>query len=75
MIDRLTSKEASEKNLIVVPIVGMGGVGKTTLSEAAYNDEKVQSHFNLTSWFCVSELYDAFRITKGLLQDIGSFDL
>ncbi|KAF3659880.1 putative bifunctional aspartokinase/homoserine dehydrogenase 1-like [Capsicum annuum] len=75
LIDRLTSKEASEKNLTVVPIVGMGGMGKTTLAKAAYNDEKVQSHFNWTAWFCVSEPYDAFRITKGLLQDMGSFDL
>ncbi|PHU04007.1 hypothetical protein BC332_29258 [Capsicum chinense] len=75
LIDRLTSKEASEKNLTVVPIVGMGGMGKTTLAKAAYSDEKVQSHFNLTAWFCVSEPYDACRITKGLLQDIGSFDL
>ncbi|PHT35252.1 hypothetical protein CQW23_27052 [Capsicum baccatum] len=75
LIDRLTSKEASEKNLTVVPIVGMGGMGKTTLAKAAYSDEKVQSHFNLTAWFCVSEPYDAFRITKGLLQDMGSFDL
>ncbi|KAF3639280.1 putative bifunctional aspartokinase/homoserine dehydrogenase 1-like [Capsicum annuum] len=75
LIDLLLSKDASEKNLTVVPIVGMGGVGKTTLAKAAYNDEKLQSHFNLTAWFCVSEPYDAFRITKGLLQDIGSFDL
>ncbi|PHT69111.1 hypothetical protein T459_28598 [Capsicum annuum] len=69
------SKEASEKNMTVVPIVGMGGMGKTTLAKAAYNDEKVKNHFNLKAWFCVSEPYDAFRITKGLLQDMGSFDL
>ncbi|KAM3202095.1 hypothetical protein P3L10_029719 [Capsicum annuum] len=75
LIDHLMSKEASEKNMTVVPIVGMGGMGKTTLAKAAYNDEKVKNHFNLKAWFCVSEPYDAFRITKGLLQDMGSFDL
>ncbi|KAK4709404.1 hypothetical protein R3W88_030329 [Solanum pinnatisectum] len=53
----------------------MGGVGKTTLAKAVYNDEKVKDHFGLKAWFCVSEAYDAFRITKGLLQEIGSFDL
>ncbi|PHT35257.1 hypothetical protein CQW23_27057 [Capsicum baccatum] len=73
LIDRLTS-EASEKNLTVVPIVGIGGVGKTTLAKAAYNDEKVIDHFDLKGWFCVSEAYDALRIAKGLLQEIGSFD-
>ncbi|KAM3308393.1 hypothetical protein P3S67_010137 [Capsicum chacoense] len=71
LIDRVTSKEASEKNLIVVLIVGMGGVGKTTLANA-YNDENVKGHFDLTAWFCVSE---PFRITKGLFQELDSFDL
>ncbi|XP_055834480.1 putative disease resistance RPP13-like protein 1 [Solanum dulcamara] len=73
LIGRLLSEDANGKNLSVVPIVGMGGVGKTTLAKAVYNHEKVKDHFGLKAWFCVSEAYDAFRITKGLLQEIGSF--
>ncbi|PHU03560.1 hypothetical protein BC332_28811 [Capsicum chinense] len=49
----------------------MGGLGKTTLAKAVYNDERVKDHFELKAWFCVSEQYDAIRITKGLLQEIG----
>ncbi|KAH0747623.1 hypothetical protein KY285_009280 [Solanum tuberosum] len=75
LIDRLLSEDASGKKLTVVPIVGMGGLGKTTLAKAVYNDERVQKHFVLKAWFCVSEAYDAFRITKGLLREIGSTDL
>ncbi|KAM3398873.1 putative disease resistance RPP13-like protein 1 [Capsicum galapagoense] len=75
LIDRLTSKDASEKNLTVLPIVGMGGMGKTTLAQVVYNYKKVTDHFDLKGWFCVSEAYDASRITKALLQEIGSFDL
>ncbi|KAH0713809.1 hypothetical protein KY289_009768 [Solanum tuberosum] len=74
LIDRLLSEDASGGNLTVVPIVGMGGAGKTTLAKVVYNDEKVKNHFGLKAWFCVSEPYDALRITKGLLQGIGSFD-
>ncbi|XP_015158938.1 putative disease resistance RPP13-like protein 1 [Solanum tuberosum] len=39
-----------------------------------YNDEKVKDHFDLKAWICVSEPYDAVRITNELLQEIGSFD-
>ncbi|XP_006340229.1 putative disease resistance protein At3g14460 [Solanum tuberosum] len=74
LIDLLLSEDASGGNLTVVPIVGMGGAGKTTLAKAVYNDEKVKNHFGLKAWYCVSEPYDALRITKGLLQEIGSFD-
>uniref|UniRef100_M1CYT7 Disease resistance protein R3a n=1 Tax=Solanum tuberosum TaxID=4113 RepID=M1CYT7_SOLTU len=49
----------------------MGGVGKTTLAKAVYNDEKVKNHFGLKAWICVSEPYDILRITKELLQEIG----
>ncbi|KAL3325080.1 hypothetical protein AABB24_038933 [Solanum stoloniferum] len=74
LIDRLLSEDASGKKLTVVPIVGMGGLGKTTLAKTVYNDERVKNHFGLKAWYCVSEGYDALRITKGLLQEIGKFD-
>uniref|UniRef100_M1BLZ6 Disease resistance protein R3a n=1 Tax=Solanum tuberosum TaxID=4113 RepID=M1BLZ6_SOLTU len=75
LIDRLLSESASGEKLTIVPIVGMGGAGKTALAKVVYNDEKVKNHFGLKAWYCVSEPYDALRITKGLLQEIGSFDL
>ncbi|XP_049353739.1 putative disease resistance RPP13-like protein 1 [Solanum verrucosum] len=74
LIDRLLCEDASGKNLTVVPIVGMGGLGKTTLAKAIYHDERVKNHFGLKAWYCVSEPYDALRLTKGLLQEIDSFD-
>ncbi|CAN4119207.1 unnamed protein product [Withania somnifera] len=73
LINRLLSEDANGENMTVVPIVGMGGVGKTTLAKAVYNAKQVKDHFNLKAWVCVAEPYDALRITKGLLQEIGSF--
>uniref|UniRef100_A0A3Q7J134 Disease resistance protein n=1 Tax=Solanum lycopersicum TaxID=4081 RepID=A0A3Q7J134_SOLLC len=57
LIDLLLSENASGANLTVVPIVGMGGAGKTTLAKAVYNDAKVKNHFGLKAWYCVSEDY------------------
>uniref|UniRef100_A0A0V0HKR2 Putative ovule protein n=1 Tax=Solanum chacoense TaxID=4108 RepID=A0A0V0HKR2_SOLCH len=53
------------------PVVGMGGVGKTTLAKAVNHDEKVKNHFGLKAWICVSEPYDILRTTKELLQEFG----
>ncbi|XP_055836253.1 putative disease resistance RPP13-like protein 1 [Solanum dulcamara] len=71
LVGSLISDDANSKNLTVIPIYGLPGIGKTTLAKAVYNDESVKKHFDLKAWTCVSEPYDILRITKELLQEIG----
>ncbi|CAN6696593.1 unnamed protein product [Malus baccata var. baccata] len=66
----LLSDNESSSNFSVVPIVGMGGVGKTTLTQLLYNDEQVKEHFDTHAWVCVSEQYDALRVIKTLTEEI-----
>ncbi|KAG2305629.1 hypothetical protein Bca4012_085157 [Brassica carinata] len=56
----------------VVAIVGIGGVGKTTLSQLLYNDQRVQSHFGTRVWAHVSEEFDVFKITKKVYESVTS---
>ncbi|KAG6531038.1 putative disease resistance protein RGA1 [Zingiber officinale] len=54
----------------VLPIVGIGGVGKTTLAQYAYKDIRVQDHFHLKIWVCVSDDFTVQGLTKSIIQSV-----
>ncbi|MQM17034.1 hypothetical protein Taro_050001 [Colocasia esculenta] len=62
------SSSNNNKGFSIVPIVGWGGMGKTTLAQLVYNDEKVQKHFELMMWVCVSTNSDRQRLTKEMIE-------
>ena len=70
IIKLLMSSEFSDAKLSVIPIVGMGGLGKTTLAQLVYNDDDVNSYFDLKAWVCVFEEFHIVRLTKVILQSI-----
>ncbi|XP_059599213.1 putative disease resistance protein RGA3 isoform X3 [Vitis vinifera] len=48
-------------------IVGMTGVGKTTLAQIVYNDDRVREHFDRTMWVCVNHDFDHSRILREMM--------
>ncbi|XP_054790915.1 putative disease resistance protein RGA1 isoform X2 [Prosopis cineraria] len=71
IIELLLDDDLSRNPLSVISIVGMGGLGKTTLAQLVYNDARMEDQFQLKAWVCISEEFDVVRITKTILSALG----
>ncbi|KAG6679186.1 hypothetical protein I3842_14G117900 [Carya illinoinensis] len=72
IINMLLPDDARDNKIGVIAIVGMGGLGKTTLAQLVYNEKKVQKHFDLVAWICVSEEFEMFKVMKTILEAVTS---
>nr|XP_043623002.1 putative disease resistance protein At3g14460 [Erigeron canadensis] len=70
LLDKLLRDETCNENFSIVPIVGMGGIGKTTLARLLYDEKQVKDHFQLKAWVCVSDVFDSFDISKVIFQSV-----
>ncbi|GKV49368.1 hypothetical protein SLEP1_g56123 [Rubroshorea leprosula] len=63
---------SNDQPLLVVSIVGMGGIGKTTMAKLVCNNGQIQRYFFKRMWICVSE---NFNLKQILLEMLQAFDV
>ncbi|KAK8307244.1 hypothetical protein V6Z12_D03G181300 [Gossypium hirsutum] len=56
------------EDIPVLPLVGIGGIGKTTLAQLVFNEESVKSHFDLRTWVCVTEDFDIKQLMIKIIK-------
>ncbi|MCE3216964.1 hypothetical protein HAX54_009726 [Datura stramonium] len=72
MLEELRGGSSDE--LKVIPIVGMGGIGKTTLAKQVLHHPSIQSRFDVCAWATISKEYNVRDILLSLLQSIIKID-
>ncbi|PHU10949.1 hypothetical protein BC332_17879 [Capsicum chinense] len=72
LLENLTGNYSGEPK--VIPIVGMGGIGKTTLVKEVYNHESILHRFDVRAWATVSQQHNIKEILLSLLQSTIKMD-
>ncbi|KOM49456.1 hypothetical protein LR48_Vigan08g028300 [Vigna angularis] len=71
MIFSWLTSDTNDNKLSIISLLGMGGIGKTTVAQHVYNDPKIkEAKFDEKAWVCVSDAFDALRVSKAI---IGAF--
>lgn len=67
VMEELTGQQHKRQ---IFPIVGMGGIGKTTLCRNVYENPLIVQHFHIRAWITVSQDYSVREIIQRLLRQI-----
>ncbi|XP_021743838.1 putative disease resistance protein RGA3 [Chenopodium quinoa] len=72
IVDLLLKDDLEKNNISFVTIVGIGGLGKTTLAQLVYNDCRIKEAFKENMyWVCVSENFSMEDILGKMISKEG----
>ncbi|XP_042049834.1 putative late blight resistance protein homolog R1B-16 [Salvia splendens] len=71
IMDKLMSYEPGR---LVIPITGMGGIGKTALAQTVYSHKNIIERFDICAWATISEQYNTREILCELVSQATNKD-
>ncbi|GMP78433.1 hypothetical protein CsSME_00034356 [Camellia sinensis var. sinensis] len=73
LISRLVDKNQSQR--AVISLVGMDGIGKTTLAKKVYDSQEMAAHFDCKAWITVSQSYKPKELLKTMIEQLSRKDV
>ncbi|XP_074281864.1 disease resistance protein RGA2-like [Silene latifolia] len=67
IVSLLFDPSTAEENVSVASIVGMGGVGKTMLAKYVYNDNKIDTYFDLKLWVFATQDFNVKDVLRQMV--------
>ncbi|XP_037432290.1 disease resistance RPP13-like protein 4 [Triticum dicoccoides] len=65
LVKVLTKEVADDSDsIMIVAIVGVGGIGKTTLSKKVFNDEAIQGKFAKKIWLSITQVFNEVELLR-----------
>ncbi|XP_057801543.1 putative late blight resistance protein homolog R1C-3 isoform X2 [Salvia miltiorrhiza] len=68
LLDRLTG---GNRNRQIIPITGMGGIGKTTLARHIFEHALVKEYFDIRAWTTISQTYNVKETLRQVLHQVS----
>ncbi|GLT32428.1 hypothetical protein SLA2020_070970 [Shorea laevis] len=71
IVNLLTEQRSHQHPISVISLIGMAGVGKTTLAKLLCQEIEKRKMFDVVAWVCVSDDFDEKIILNGMLEHLG----
>ncbi|WVZ50142.1 hypothetical protein U9M48_001428, partial [Paspalum notatum var. saurae] len=70
IIDLLLSPDTNNAEIVIVPVYGVGGMGKSTLAQQVYNDDHFKNYHRI--WVYISQDFNLLNIGRSIISQIST---
>ncbi|KAI4979034.1 hypothetical protein ZWY2020_015787 [Hordeum vulgare] len=71
LVEIMLSEKEVNTNIMVVAVVGVGGIGKTTLAQKVFNDEALNAEFEKLIWLSINKDFNKVDLLRTIITQAG----